>query len=154
MQKDIILSMFEQKLFNLPCRPDINEHAAKEISQWSDLVEPLDWFPLLLVKIFDSIIESSWNCWVYSWSVAFSQKKIWEAKNLLKPEPERIEAFRNTVQCGNFHSTTSSTCSRLVRFCNSTFLQKLYCLGSPCSFYESCYKRLKICQSWNKIVEP
>ena len=43
--------MFEQKLFNLPCWPDINEHAAKEISQWSDLVEPLDWFPPLLCKI-------------------------------------------------------------------------------------------------------
>ena len=51
MQKNIILSMFEQKLFNLPCWPDINEHAAKEISQWSDLVEPLDWFPPLLCKI-------------------------------------------------------------------------------------------------------
>ena len=24
-------------------------------------------------------------------------KNFWEAKNLLKPEPERIEAFRNTV---------------------------------------------------------
>ena len=46
-----ISSMFEQKLFNLPCWPDINEHAAKEISQWSDLVEPLDWFPPLLCKI-------------------------------------------------------------------------------------------------------
>ena len=33
MQKNIILSMFEQNLFNLPCQPDINEHAAKEISQ-------------------------------------------------------------------------------------------------------------------------
>ena len=51
MQKNIILSMFEQKLFNLPCWPDINEHAAKEISQWSDLVEPLDWFPPLMCKI-------------------------------------------------------------------------------------------------------
>ena len=51
VQKNIILSMFEQKLFNLPCWPDINEHTAKEISQWSDLVEPLDWFPPLLCKI-------------------------------------------------------------------------------------------------------
>ena len=51
MQKNIILSMFEQKLFNLPCWPDINEHAAKEISQWSDMVEPLDWFLPLLCKI-------------------------------------------------------------------------------------------------------
>ena len=39
MQKNIILSMFEQKLFNFPSQPDINEHAATEISQWSDLVE-------------------------------------------------------------------------------------------------------------------
>ena len=51
VQKTIILSMFEQKLFNLPCWPDINEHAAKEISQWSDLIEPLDWFLPLLCKI-------------------------------------------------------------------------------------------------------
>ena len=43
--------MFEQNLFNLPCWPDINEHTAKEISHWSDLVEPLDWFKPLLCKI-------------------------------------------------------------------------------------------------------
>ena len=24
---------------------------------------------------------------------------FWEAENLSKPEPERIEAFRNTVKC-------------------------------------------------------
>ena len=43
-------------------------------------------------------------------AVAISRKKgkikvrleirFWEAKNLQKPEPERIEAFRNTVQWG------------------------------------------------------
>ena len=27
----------------------------------------------------------------------YAQEKFWEAKNLLKPEPERMEAFRNTV---------------------------------------------------------
>ena len=40
--------------------------------------------------------------------------RFWEAENLLKPEPERIEAFRNTVQCNwkqRYCTLTAKICS-------------------------------------------
>ena len=110
MQKNIILSMFEQKLFNLPCWPDINEHTAKEISQWSDLVEPLDWFPPLLCKII----------WLYNRKFVkllglflircVFTKKILGGQKFVKTGTGKNRGFPEHCAMYNMQSTLISNC--------------------------------------------
>ena len=103
MQKNIILSMFEQKLFNFPCLPDINEHAAKEISQWSDLVEPPDWFPPLLCKIiwlfnrkFVKLLGLFLIRCVFTKKILGGQKFVKTGTGKNRGFPEHCAVFRQT----------------------------------------------------------
>ena len=70
-----------------------------------------------------------WNCWVYSSSVAFSRKKFWQAKNLLKPEPERIEAFRYTVYWQKAKSCLLFCISKISKVSGKVLFMEVFVLS-------------------------